>query len=131
MEQESQPIEVRSHPEEAHMARSAFPEALQTLVDLIGQAVARIEQNHGAPDELHTMRAHLVELLRLMERSPGIDAAADDLDAAAAGLVRTTAADGSTALARRQRLLREALQRFQQRLVLAKPSAKARHMGLM
>ncbi len=112
------------------MARSAFSEALQTLVDLIGQAVARIEQNYGEPDELHTMRAHLVELLRLMERSPGIDAAANDLDAAA-GLVRTTAADGSTALARRQRLLREALQRFQQRLVLAKPSAKARHMGLM
>ena len=105
------------------MARSAFPEALQTLVDLIGQAVARIEQNYGAPDELHTMRAHLVELLRLMERSPGIDAAA-------AGLVRTTAADSPIALARRQRLLREALQRFQQRLVLARPSAKARHMGL-
>ncbi len=111
------------------MARSAFPESIQALADLIGQAVARIEQNYGEPDELHTMRAHLVELLRLMERSPGIDAAADDLDAAAAGLVRTTAADGSTALARRQRLLREALQRFQQRLVLARPSAKARHMG--
>ena len=112
------------------MAHPTFSEAIQTLVDLIGQAVARIEQNYGEPDELHTMRAHLVELLRLMERSPGIDAAADDLDAAAAGLVRTTAADGSATLARRQRLLREALQRFQQRLVLARPSAKARHMGL-
>lgn len=122
MEQESQPIGVRSHPEEAHMAHPTFSEALQTLVDLIGQAVARIEQNYGEPDELHTMRAHLVELLRLMERSPGIDAAA-------AGLVRTTAADGPIALARRQRLLREALQRFQQRLALAKPGAKARHMG--
>ena len=113
------------------MARSAFSEALQTLADLIGQAVARIEQNYGEPDELHTMRAHLVELLRLMERSPGIDAAANDLDAAATGLVRTTAADGSTALARRQRVLREAFQRFQQRIGSAKPSAKARHMGLM
>ncbi len=111
------------------MAHPTFSEALQTLVDLIGQAVARIEQNYGAPDELHTMRAHLVELLRLMERSPGIDAAADDLDAAAAGLVRTTAADGSATLARRQRVLREALQRFQQRIGSAKPSAKARHMG--
>src|SRR5918997_148850 len=111
------------------MAHS-FSEAIQTTMDLIAQAIARIEQNHGEPDELHNMRAHLVELLRLMERSSGIDAAADDLDAAAAGLVRTTAADGSATLARRQRVLREALQRFQQRLVLARPSAKARHMGL-
>ena len=70
------------------MAHS-FSEAIQTTMDLIAQAIARIEQNHGEPDELHNMRAHLVELLRLMERSPGIDAAADDLDAAATGFVAT------------------------------------------
>jgi hypothetical protein len=99
-------------------------------MDLIAEAVARIEQNYGKPDELGNMRAHLVELLRLTERSPGIDAAADDLDAAATGLVQTTAADGGPTIARRQRLLREAFQRFQQRVGSAKPSAKARQIGL-
>ena len=112
------------------MARSAFSEAIQTLVDLVGQAVARIEQNYGEPDELHTMRAHLVELLRLMERSPGIEAAADDLNDAAKALVLTMNMDGSALLVKRQRILREALLRFQQRISSAKSSAKARHMGL-
>ena len=112
------------------MAHSSFSEAVQTTMDLITQAIARIEQNHGEAEELHTMRAHLVKLLTLTERSPGIDAAAEDLEAAATGLVRTTAADGAAALARRQRLLREALLRFQQRVALAKPSAKARERGL-
>ena len=82
------------------MAEGTFAEAVQASLGLIGQAIARIEQNHGEPDELSTMRAYLVELLRLTERSPGIDAAADDLDATATGLVRTTAADGAPALAR-------------------------------
>jgi hypothetical protein len=112
------------------MAHSSFSEAIQMTMDLIVQATARIEQNHGEPDELHNMRAHLVELLRLMERSPGIDAAADDLDAAATGLVLTNSADGAGALARRRRLLREALLRFQQRVASAKPSEKAKRMGL-
>ena len=112
------------------MTQGTFAEAVQASLDLIAQAIARIEQNHGEPDELSTMRAHLVELLRLTERSPGIDAAADDLDATATGLVCTTAADGALALARRQRLLRQAFQRFQQRVAHAKPSAKARQMGL-
>ncbi len=111
------------------MAHS-FSEAVQTTMDLIAQAIARIEQNHGEPDELHNMRAHLVELLGLMERSSGIDAAADDLDAAVTGLVRTTAADGAAALVRRQRLLREAFLRFQQRTVSPRPGEKAKRMGL-
>ncbi len=89
------------------MTQGTFAEAVQAALDLLAQAIARMEQNHDEPDELSTMRAHLVELLRLTERSPGIDAAADDLDAIATGLVRTTAADGAPALTRRQRLLLE------------------------
>ncbi len=112
------------------MAQETFSQAVQAGVDLISEAVARIEQNYGEPDELSNMRAHLVELLRLTERNPGIDAAADDLDAAATGLVQTTAADGAPTIARRQRLLREAFQRFQQRVASAKPSGKAQQMGL-
>ena len=112
------------------MAHATFSEAVQARMDFIAEAVARIEQNYGGPDELSTMRAHLVELLRLTERSPGIDAAADDLDGAATGLVQTTAADGAPTIARRQRLLREAFQRFQLRVAHAKPSAKAQRMGL-
>lgn len=112
------------------MAHPSFSGAVQAATDLIGQAITRIEQNHGEPDELRDMRARLVELLRLIERSPGIDAAADDLNAAATGLVHTTAGDGPAALARRQRLLREAFLRFQQRLATAEPSEKAKRMGL-
>ena len=112
------------------MGCATFLEAVQAGMDLVAEAVVRIEQNYGEPDELSHMRAHLVELLRLTERSPGIDAAADDLDAVATSLMQTTAADGAPTIARRQRLLREAFQRFQQRIDSAKPSAKARQMGL-
>jgi hypothetical protein len=73
------------------------------------------------------MRATVV----LMDARPDeLDAAADDLNAAAIGLVHTTAAEGASSLVRRQRLLREAFQRFQQRLASAKPSVKAQRMGL-
>ena len=111
------------------MAHGAFSEAVQAAAELIEEVIAGIEQNHGDPDGLPSLRVHLVELLSLIERSPGIDAAADDLDAAATGLVQTTAAEGASSLVRRQRLLREAFKRFQQRLAQAKPSAKAQRMG--
>ncbi len=112
------------------MAQGAFSEAVQAAVELIEEVVAGIEQNHGDPNGLPSLRTHLVELLSLIERSPGIDAAADDLDAAATALMNTRSADGSVDLVRRRRLLREAFQRFQQRLARAKPSAKAQRMGL-
>ena len=112
------------------MAQGAFSEAVQAAVELIEEVVAGIEQNHGDPDGLPSLRTHLVELLSLIERSPGVDAAADDLDAAATGLMNTRAADGPGDLVRRRRLLWEAFQRFQQRLARAKPSAKAQRMGL-
>ncbi len=108
----------------------SFSEAIRGSSEDIAAAVARIEQNYGDELELHNVQAYLLNLLELVERSPGIEAAADDLNDAANALVLTMNMDGSALLAKRQRILREALLRFQQRISSAKPSAKARHMGL-
>lgn len=113
------------------MADHSFSEAVAEACRDIAAAVVRIEQKYEAEVELHNVQAYVLNLLDLMERSPGIQAAADDLDSAAKALVLTTNIDGSALLAKRQRMLRDALLRFQQRVSSARPSAKARHMGLI
>ena len=112
------------------MAHQSFTEAVQQVSDFVAQALTRIENNHGEEAELHNIRAYLLNLLELVERSPGLEAACDDLYETAAALVSTRNTDGPAVLMKRKRLLREAYQRFQIRLVTAHPSAKAKHMGL-
>ena len=107
------------------MADPTFSEAVREASDDIAAAVSRIEQNYEAETELHNVKAYLLNLLDLVERSPGIQAAADDLDRAVEALALTTNIDGSALLAKRQRILRDALLRFQQRIGSARPSAKA------
>jgi hypothetical protein len=67
----------------------------------------------------------LVNVLELVERDPGIEAASDDLSAVAKVL-----AEGADRGPRMSRLLDEAMMRFRDRLTLARPSEQARHMGL-
>ena len=63
-----------------------------------------------------------VDILGLIERDPGIEAATDDLyEAAAAFLAEVTA---STPLARHLRLLREARLRYRERLSGARPGER-------
>jgi hypothetical protein len=89
----------------------------------------RIEAREDTEAELHNLRAYLINVLDLVERDPGIDAAVDDLDEAAralAGAVR----DGRALTPSQHRMPREAFLRFRDRLLNASPSEGARRMGL-
>ena len=80
------------------------------------RVLEQLRQGCGdAPAALQSLRAHLLDILTLAERSPGLDAAADDLYESARASI---AADGAElrVAARNQRLLSEAYLRFGQRL---------------
>jgi hypothetical protein len=66
-----------------------------------------------------------VNILELVERDPGTEAASDDLYSVAKRL-----AEGNDKSPRMRRLLVEAFQRFHDRLALAQPSERALKMGL-
>jgi hypothetical protein len=69
-------------------------------------------KQHGADDlRLDYLKSELLNILSLLDRNPGIDAAADDLYASAQAFAAGTAPE-----ARRGRLLTEAFLRFQNRV---------------
>ena len=106
------------------MTRS-LQDALDETIAFIERALGRIRADEGAEAELHNLRAYLVNVLDLVERDPGIEAASDDLYAVAKRLV-----DGSDKGTRMSRLLDEAFLRFRDRLASARPSERAVQMGL-
>src|SRR5829696_8421865 len=71
-------------------------------------------------------RAYLLEILELVERDPGIEAASDDLCAVAKEL-----AGGADRGTRMSRLLQEAFLRFGDRLATARPSEQARKSSIV
>jgi hypothetical protein len=96
--------------------------ALADLLAQVERAAMTFEQG-GREIDLHDLRAALIDVLSLIERDPGIEAATEDLyDAAAAFRPDVTA---STPLARRLRLLREARLRYCERLTGARPGERA------
>ena len=106
------------------MTLKTFSTTLDEVLGLIEPAVAGIEQGKGAAELLELeqlLRRALVDLLRLIRRDPGIEAATWDLYGAAVALVRDHGA-GEMPMARKQRLLREAHRRFHDRLGSAQPS---------
>lgn len=104
--------------------QKTFAARLDEMLKLIEQALAAIEQGGGHP-ELRSLQKLLQELLincmRLLERNPGIEAAAADLYAAASVVV-IDSTRGAQPLVRKLRLFREARLRFRQRLTAARPS---------
>jgi hypothetical protein len=92
-------------------------EAVDEKLALIAPVVRTIEQG-GQSADLRDLASHLVRALRLFERNPGIEAAADDLYAAAVALVGENTKLSSPA-ARGQRLLKDAHVRFCSRLEAA------------
>ena len=92
-------------------------DAVDEKLALIAPVVRQIEQG-GQSADLRDLASHLVRALRLFERNPGIEAAADDLYAAAAALVGENTKLSHPA-ARGQRLLKEAHVRFCSRLEAA------------
>ena len=101
------------------MTSNGFVAALEDLLVRVERAAASIERG-GRENDLHDLRLALIEMLSLIERDPGIEAATDDLyEAAAAFLADVTT---STPLARRLRLLRDARLLYRERLTGARPS---------
>ena len=103
------------------MTSNGFVAALEDLLERVERAAASIEQG-GRKNDLHDLRLALIEMLSLIERDPGIEAATDDLYEAAAFLADVTT---STPLARRLRLLQDAHLRYRERLTGARPGERA------
>jgi len=92
-------------------------EAVDEKLASIASVVRQIEQG-GQSVDLRDLASHLVRALRLFDRNPGIEAAADDLYAAAAALGGENTKPSYPA-ARGRRLLKEAHVRFCNRLEAA------------
>ena len=103
----------------------SFRIAIDELLGLIGQAVTRIGHGDGADAALRELWAALLEIKAMVARDPGIRMAADDLYAAAAGLVAATSAGSDGA-----GVLNEADVRLRDRLTSARPSEKAQLVSL-
>jgi hypothetical protein len=86
----------------------------------IERALDRIDAGEGLEFESLTVRAYLLEVLELVERDPGIEAASDDLYSVARDI-----ACSPDRGPRKSRLLKEAFLRFRDRLGTARPSSKA------
>ena len=106
----------------------AFKVAIDTVLYLIEQAVARITDGEGAEAALRELWAALSGVQTMVARDPGIRMAADDLYEAASALVATQRA-GTVAGVRHWRLLKEADARLGDRLASARPSEKATLLG--
>jgi hypothetical protein len=106
------------------MTHKTFAAKLEEILGLIEPALDGIERG-GGQDDLLKLQVLLGDLLinciRLLERNPGIEAAASDLYVSASALVKYSTL-GLRPLARHQRLFREAHKRFRERLVTAQPS---------
>jgi hypothetical protein len=102
------------------MAQGAFDEALNELRMVITRIVCAIE-NGGGEVNLRDLRLRLIDLTVLIERNPGITAAAEDLFAVAAAMVNEKSLT-SKRDARKCRLMRDVRQRFDERLKEARPA---------
>src|SRR3954447_21689295 len=98
-------------------------EMLEERVASIEDALTQLEQRDHAQTGLHNLQAHLLNLSELIERDAGVTAAADDLLSTATAFIQ---GDHPA----RGRLLREAFQRFQDRLQSAHLSEHGRMLGL-
>ncbi len=93
----------------------------KTFAETIGERIAAIElvtsliAQEGRGSSLRDLRVLLINIMSLLKRDPGIEAAADDLYAAAAVVVSDISA-GAQPGARRLRFLRDARERFCSRL---------------
>ena len=107
----------------------AFRVAIDELLGLVGQAVNRIRCGDGAEAALRELWAAFLELRGTVARDPGIRMAADDLYEAASALAAKSGGPERVDV-RRWRLLNEAEARLRTRLGSARPSEKAKRLGL-
>ena len=99
------------------MAEKSFAETIDERLAAIERIVAMLSEDGGQAD-LRDLRIVLIDVIGLLKRDPGVEAAVDDLYAAARCLVVDREV-GSQPQARKLRLLRDARQRFHDRLIAA------------
>lgn len=106
------------------MQPSIVTDNIDRMVGLIEPALAAIERGGSEQDlkDLRTLLQNLlIDLMRVVERDPGLEAAAADLFGAASAIVRDHCVDAQPH-ARKMRLLRETRVRFRERISAARPS---------
>lgn len=96
------------------MTHNISDDILHDKLTTIEQVLEGIEKGGGAV-HLRDLSSLLIHVMGMVERDPGLEAAADDLYAAAHGVVRDSHVDAQP-LARKLRLLRDSRQRFRNRL---------------
>ena len=101
------------------MTEATFENAVDEMVGRLHAILLTIQQG-GGEESLYRLQQQLIELMGLVERNPGIEAATGDLYAAAEALVMDRAAC-SQPMVRKLRLLVHAHQRFRDHLSAAQP----------
>ena len=114
------------------MTDKSFAETIReriAAVELVAEAIAE----QGKETDLRDMRVLLINTMSLLTRDPGVEAAVDDLYAAASEMVKDAAA-GVHPVTRNVRCLRGALVRFSERVPivsgLLEPEEPLRFRGL-
>jgi len=108
------------------MTDTPSAEAIQEKKNLIAATIKALQSggDEGYLRELLTLlQKNLSSVLVMFDRNPGLDAATTDLYAAASAVVNDMKA-GAQPLARKRRLLREAQERFDERVLLARPNTR-------
>lgn len=96
------------------MEQKSFAETIKERVSAVEVVVDSIVQG-GRAEDLRDLRVLLVNTMSLLTRDPGVEAAVDDLYAAALAIVRDAAA-GVHPVSRNIRFLRSAVTRFSTRV---------------
>ncbi|ACL57731.1 hypothetical protein [Methylobacterium nodulans] len=97
------------------MSPALLLEMLEGRMAAIGQALKRLASDGDAVAEVESIRTNLLDVLQLVERDPGIDAAADDLYECVRAFVQAGEGDPGI-MERRKRLLGDAYSRLWHRL---------------
>ena len=111
-----EPYEPAATREPDEAAVRSLEAAIHGLLDLIEQAMVRIEEEQGVEAAVRQIWASLLQIKVVVGRDPGIRMAADDLYEAAAALVAGKGIEPGLVDIRRWRLLREADRRLRTRL---------------
>jgi hypothetical protein len=109
------------------MTEATFKNAIDEMLGRL-DPIVRVIQQGGGEAALYSLQQQLIELMALIERNPGIEAATADLHAAAEALVVDRTASMQP-MARKLRLLVDAHQRFRNHLSAAQP-LKPGHKGI-
>ncbi len=107
-------------------------EVLDAKADQIAMVLVKLIEEQAFSADLQALRRPLLDVLELIQRNPGIEAASDDLYEVARAYV--AAREGTEARHRqpgRERMLAEAFTRYRDRLGSARPNAFAWGAGLV